>query len=222
MISRHWTGVAKPGRGEAYEHHLRSDTFPRLAHIPGFVEASVLRRDVDGGTEFQVVTVWDSLEAVKAFAGPQVDVAVVPEAAQAMLSSYDERVRHYEVVERFARSGTPDGFHSVTPRILVTDVEALVQFLKGVFGAVGDVRADAPAQLRIGDSVVMVSEADARPPFPAFLYVYVDDADATYRRALDAGALSLEPVTDMPYGDRRGMVRDPFGNVWQIATRERG
>jgi len=213
--------VAKPGRGKAYEHHLRRDTFPRLAAIPGFVEASVLRRDVDGGTEFQVVTVWDSLEAVKAFAGPQVDVAVVPEAAQAMLSSYDERVRHYEVVEGFTRWGAPDGFHRITPRIVVADVEGLVRFLKAVFGAVGDVHGDAPVQLQIGDSVVMVSEAGVRPPFPAFLYVYVDDADATYRRALDAGALSLEPVTDMPYGDRRGMVRDSFGNVWQIATRKR-
>ncbi len=57
----------------------------------------------------------------------------------------------------------------------------------------------------------------ARDRFPAFLYVYVDDADAAYRRALAAGAVALEEPFDTPYGDRRAMVRDPFGNVWQIA-----
>jgi PhnB protein len=112
----------------------------------------------------------------------------------------------------------PDGFHSVTPRIVVEDVGALVQFLRVVFAATGELRVDSPSQLTIGDSVVMVSEAGPRPPFPAFLYVYVDDADATYKRSLDAGAISLEAVGDMPYGDRRGMVQDPFGNVWQIAS----
>jgi uncharacterized glyoxalase superfamily protein PhnB len=114
--------------------------------------------------------------------------------------------------------GVPDGWHSVTPRIVVADTTALVRFLKAVFGATGELRAEAPSQMRIGDSLVMVSDTAARPPFPAFLYVYVEDADATYQRALDAGAESLEGVRDTPYGDRRGMVQDPHGNVWQIAT----
>ena len=64
----------------------------------------------------------------------------------------------------------------------------------------------------------MVSDASAREPATAFLYVYVEDADATYDRAIAAGALSLEAPTNQPYGDRRGMVRDPWGNIWQIAT----
>lgn len=63
----------------------------------------------------------------------------------------------------------------------------------------------------------MVSPATDRDLFPAFLYVSVDDADETYRRALDAGALSREEPLDTPYGDRRAMVRDPFGNTFQIA-----
>ena len=63
----------------------------------------------------------------------------------------------------------------------------------------------------------MISPAEDRDPFQAFLYVYVDDADDTYRRALDAGARSLEEPLDTPYGDRRAMVRDPFGNIFQIA-----
>jgi PhnB protein len=70
----------------------------------------------------------------------------------------------------------------------------------------------------VGDSTIMISSAGPRPAMPAFLYVYVDDADATYRRAMDAGARSLEEPLDTPYGDRRGMVEDRWGNVWQVAT----
>ena len=73
--------------------------------------------------------------------------------------------------------------------------------------------------MRIGDSVVMVSEAGEREIFPAFLYVYVDDADTTYQRALAAGAVGVEQPWDTPYRDRRAMVRDGFGNLFQIAKR---
>jgi PhnB protein len=66
--------------------------------------------------------------------------------------------------------------------------------------------------------MVMVSNAGTRSPTPAFLYVYVEDADRTYRRAVEAGASSLEEPSDTPYGDRRGMVQDQWGNTWQIAT----
>jgi uncharacterized glyoxalase superfamily protein PhnB len=72
--------------------------------------------------------------------------------------------------------------------------------------------------MTIGDSMVMVSDAGIRNPMQAFLYVYVKDTDETYRRALEAGANSLEEPSEMPYGDRRGMVKDPWGNTWQIAT----
>jgi uncharacterized glyoxalase superfamily protein PhnB len=109
------------------------------------------------------------------------------------------------------------GFRTVTPRIVVEDVDAQVDFLREVFDAKGDVHEGRPAEMRIGDSLVMVSGTEGRAAFAAFLYVYVDDADATYRRALDAGAKSVERPLDTPYGDRRAMVRDPFGNVWQIA-----
>jgi PhnB protein len=113
----------------------------------------------------------------------------------------------------------PSGYHSVTPRIVVNDVEGQVAFLRAVFFASGEVHADRPAEIRIGDSVVMVSRGGERALFPAFLYVYVDDADATYHRALAAGAETIEEPVDTPYGDRRAMVRDPFGNVFQIAHR---
>src|SRR5947209_16803943 len=113
---------------------------------------------------------------------------------------------------------TPEGWNSVTPRIVAHDAARLVEFLKQVFQATGDYRPDRPAVIKIGDSMVMVSSAGVRNPTPAFLYVYVDDTDETYRRALQAGASSLEAPSDMPYGDRRGMVEDEWGNTWQIAT----
>ena len=112
----------------------------------------------------------------------------------------------------------PEGWHSVTPRLVVHDAAKLVQFLKDAFGAGGDFTADAPSLMSIGDSILMVSGAGPRDPMPAFLYLYVEDVDATYKRALEAGAVSLEQPAEMPYGDRRAMVKDPFGNDWQIAT----
>ncbi|MGW5717339.1 VOC family protein [Amycolatopsis sp. NPDC003865] len=108
---------------------------------------------------------------------------------------------------------------TVVPRMVVRDVVATVAFLRSVFGATGEIESGRPAEIRIGDSLVMVSAVGERELFPAFLYVYVPDADATYRRALDCGATSLEPPANLPYGDRRAMVRDPFGNVFQIAHR---
>jgi PhnB protein len=113
---------------------------------------------------------------------------------------------------------TPQGWHSVTPRIVVHDPAGLIRFLRRTFDAVGEFVAVAPSQMRIGDSIIMVSGAGPRELRPAFLYVYVDDVDRTYQRALQAGAVSLEEPRIVPYGDRRAMVTDPFGNDWQIAT----
>lgn len=115
-------------------------------------------------------------------------------------------------------SFTPEGWHTVTPRIVVNDARQLVEFLKYVFNAEGEYRQDIPSEVRIGDSVIMISDAGIRHPMTGFLYVYVDDTDAIYRRAIEAGARSLEEPDLMPYGDRRGMVEDRWGNTWQIAT----
>ena len=113
---------------------------------------------------------------------------------------------------------TPEGWHTVTPRIVVHDAKQLVAFLKDVFGATGDYRQDRPSVIRIGDSVIMISDAGIRNPMTAFLYVYVSDIDTTYQRAIQAGARSLEEALATPYGDRRCMVQDSWGNTWQIAT----
>lgn len=113
----------------------------------------------------------------------------------------------------------PDGWHTVTPRIFVREPEKLVAFIKHVFHARGEIHLGRPAEIRIGDSVVMVSDGNGlRDPVQAFLYVYVEDTDSTYRRAIAANAISIEEPTDTPYGDRRATVKDYWGNTWQIAT----
>ncbi|MBV8084321.1 MAG: VOC family protein [Chloroflexi bacterium] len=106
--------------------------------------------------------------------------------------------------------------------MVVSDVAGAAGFLRAAFGATGEIADGRPAEMRIGDSLVMVSQAGERDQFPAYLYVYVDDAEAAYNRALDAGAVTIEKPRDTPYGDRRAMVRDPFGNVYQIAHRRSG
>lgn len=99
MISRQWRGLAKPGFAEAYVEHLRSETFPALQRLPGFVSASILRRAVLHGVEFLIVTRWASMESIRGFAGANVETAVVPEKVREMMIEYDHTVHHYEIVE---------------------------------------------------------------------------------------------------------------------------
>jgi len=101
----------------------------------------------------------------------------------------------------------------------VPDVSRQVEFLRAAFGAVGEVADGRPSELLIGDSLIMVGPIIDREPFPAFLYVYVDVVDRIYARALAAGAQTVEEPRDTPYGDRRAMVRDTHGNLYQIAHR---
>lgn len=118
------------------------------------------------------------------------------------------------------RAFKPDGWPTLVPRLFTDDVEGLTGFLRQVFGAAVQQHADAPSEVWIGGSMLMVSDGGGvRAPAPAFLYLYVPDVDAAFDRALAAGAEAVEAPADMPYGDRRAMVSDPWGGTWQIATR---
>lgn len=101
MISRNWRGIAKAAEADTYIAHLRVETFPQLAQIDGFVSAFILRRPIDKGVEFQIVTTWRSMEAIEQFAGESPQAAVVPEVVQAMMVEYDREVAHYEVVDTY-------------------------------------------------------------------------------------------------------------------------
>jgi heme-degrading monooxygenase HmoA len=98
MISRHWTGIARRDCADRYVAHLEEETFPRLASLAGFMRATILRREVDSGTEFRVVTVWESEQSIRAFAGADLEAAVVPDKVQPMMVECDRRAVHYEVV----------------------------------------------------------------------------------------------------------------------------
>lgn len=119
----------------------------------------------------------------------------------------------------------PDRYHTVTPYLVVRNVSGLIDFMKQVFEAEELERFHRPdgsithAEVRIGDSVVMMGEASGEfEPVPAMLHVYQEDADAAYRRALAAGATSMQEPADQFYGDRTAGVKDAFGNQWWLAT----
>lgn len=99
MIARYWRGLVKRERADAYVEHLQSDTLPQLVQLAGFQDAKVLRRDLPQGVEFLVVTFWESLDSIRAFAGNDVESAVVPPKARDMMIEYDLKSRHFEVVD---------------------------------------------------------------------------------------------------------------------------
>ena len=119
----------------------------------------------------------------------------------------------------------PSGYHTVTPYMRVTRAAEFMQFLERAFGAKENHRSLGPdgaivhADVTIGDSHVMLTEGMGKfPTLPASIFLYVADVDATYQKALDAGATSIMEPADQFYGDRTGGVRDPFGNEWWIGT----
>ncbi len=118
----------------------------------------------------------------------------------------------------------PDGVSRVSPYLIVKDVIKTIDFLKEVFGAEEIERMTLPdgtvnhGSVRIGDSVIMMGANPQSPPMPAMLYVYVEDTDVAYKRAVKTGAESaMEPVNQF-YGDRNAAVKDSDGIQWWIAS----
>jgi uncharacterized glyoxalase superfamily protein PhnB len=121
----------------------------------------------------------------------------------------------------------PQGFHSVTPYLVVEGAAQLIEFLEDAFDAQEIFRATRPdgsishAQVKIGDSFVELADAHGQlKARPGAIHLYVNDADAVYQRAIRAGASSLREPADQFYGDREGDVKDPCGNHWYIATHQ--
>lgn len=126
----------------------------------------------------------------------------------------------------------PDAYHTITPALTVSDCERALTFYKEAFGAEELMRADGPggkiwhAEIKIGDSIVMVNDefpeqgavAPSGAGSPVGLWIYSEDVDAAYERAVEAGAISDMEPEDMFWGDRMCALRDPFGHKWTIAT----
>lgn len=127
----------------------------------------------------------------------------------------------------------PDGYHSVTPYLIIDGASAAIDFYKAAFGATERLRVPGPnnrighAELDIGDSVIML--ADAHPEMdihgpqkfggsPVSITLYVPDVDAVIAKAVAGGATLKRPVADQFYGDRTGGIKDPFGHHWHIST----
>ena len=127
----------------------------------------------------------------------------------------------------------PEGYHSVTPHLMVNGGVEAIEVYKKAFGAVELFRFPAPggkighAEIKIGDSPIML--ADEHPDMgylgpksiggsPVSLMIYVEDVDTVFNRAVEAGATAKEAVTNKFYGDRTGTVVDPFGHIWHVAT----
>lgn len=120
----------------------------------------------------------------------------------------------------------PAGYGTVTPWIIGRDTAGLMDFLARAFDAVEIIRLTdergviGHAEMRLGDSMVMMFDARPDwPPTPAFLRLYLPDADASFAQALAAGAVAVTDVTHLAFGDRVGRVRDPFGNLYWLQTR---
>ena len=96
MIVRMWHGVVKAGSEQKYIDHLKRSTFPALNQMNGFVRAQILGSPVSDGTEFCIITQWESMQAIRSFAGPSTSDAVVPDEASALMVNYDRQVRHYQ------------------------------------------------------------------------------------------------------------------------------
>ena len=130
----------------------------------------------------------------------------------------------------------PKGYNTVTPYLVVKGAAQAIEYYKKVFGATVVVRMDGPggrvahAELKIGDSIVMLADESSKMAVPGHgsataiggspvsLYLYLPDVDGVVKKAVDAGAKILKPVQDQFYGDRSGFLQDPFGHFWGIAT----
>lgn len=132
-----------------------------------------------------------------------------------------------------ATKPVPEGYHTVTPYLAVDDAARAIAYYVEAFGAKEIARMDAPggkvghAELEIGDSHIMLADpfphSSTRPPrelggTSASVFLYVEDVDAVVRQAVDAGATVTMEVADQFWGDRFGVITDPFGHVWSIAT----
>ena len=126
----------------------------------------------------------------------------------------------------------PNGYHSVTPYLIINGATAALDFYKKAFGAVELFRMEhegkiGHAEIKIGDSPLMLADEQPNMGYvspqalggtPVSLMIYVEDVDTTYKQAIDAGGVELKALQDQFYGDRSGTLKDPFGHVWTVAT----
>ena len=127
----------------------------------------------------------------------------------------------------------PDGYNTVTPYLTISGAKDAIEFYKLAFGATEVLRLNTPtgdiahAEIKIGDSRIMLAESCPDSPMPSpdtlggstvAMHLYVEDVDVMFEQAIDAGALDIQSVEDQFYGDRMGTLKDPFGHIWFVST----
>ncbi len=171
----------------------------------------------------------DDVDAVYAKAlregGKTIQVPIDQEYGERGASIADEFGNHWYIATPLKGHTVPEGLRTVTPYLAMEKAAPFIRFLKEAFGAEEKLVVPSPdggvahAKIAIGDSILEMSDAHAPYlPKPCVIHLYVSDTDALYERALRAGAKSLMPPADQPYGDRSAGVIDPFGNSWFLAT----
>jgi PhnB protein len=145
---------------------------------------------------------------------------------------FDEMMKPSAEAKASGVSPIPKGYHTVTPYLVAADAPGLIDFVQRAFGGEETFRSTGSAggvhaEVRVGDSMLMIGGGSPQhswrgDPIPTSLHIYVKDADATYRRALEAGGTSIEEPVDQPYGDREAGIKDAAGNLWWIATHQQG
>jgi heme-degrading monooxygenase HmoA/catechol 2,3-dioxygenase-like lactoylglutathione lyase family enzyme len=230
VISRHWRGTTKPGQDEAYIAHLKAHTFPRIGAIPGFVSASILKQDGAAGTEFEIVTVWQSRAAIEAFAGQDIEAAVVPEAAQALLAKYDQRVRHFEIVDNVTKSGvdkTARNLRSISPFFIVKDLPTSIAYYRDRLGFQVDFQGPPDDEYyagvsREGAAIMLKTITPDVLPQPNHTrhewarwdaYIYTLDPDALFEEFSRRGATFVKPLSFIDDGLWGFEINDADGYV---------
>ncbi len=234
MISRMWSGRTTTENAEKYLAHLKDKVFPELRRIDGHRGASVLRRDLDEQVEFVVLTYWESMEAIREFAGNDAEAAVVDPAARAMLSDFDSTVRHHEVAfgsDQLAGEKADQETGTITwTDLTVENAEEMGTFYRQVVGwktepvEMKGYRDFAMATPRSGRAIAGVCHArgaNAGLPPQWLIYITVDDVDASAARCVKLGGTLIAVPRNMGTDGRYCVIQDPAGAVAALFAPDR-
>lgn len=200
-------------------------------------KAELLKACGIGQTDYKGTMYWDRTSIV---VGPngvvrKVYEKVSPQGHEQTLLADVQQLQESERRRSMANTVNPipEGYHSVTPYLIIKNAADAIDFYKSAFGAIELFRMPQPdgkighAEIKIGDSPIMLADEFPEMKYvspqtlggsPVSLMIYVEDVDTVFKRAIDAGASEQKPVQDQFYGDRSGSLTDPFGHVWHIAT----
>ncbi len=226
MISRMWSGRTTTENADQYLAHLKDKVFPELRRNDGHRGASVLRRDLDERVEFVVLTYWESMEAIRQFAGNDAEVAVVEPAARAMLSDFDSTVRHHEVAfgsDQLAGETADQETGTITwTDLTVENAEEMGTFYRQVVGwktepvEMKGYRDFAMATPRSGRAIAGVCHPrgpHADLPSQWLIYITVDEVDASAARCFELGGTLIAEPRNMGSDGRYCVIQDPAGTV---------